>query len=266
VRRDTLVLTCAGDGQVRISGTVTLGNEGCGDALTADVPVRFTLRRGTGCTGTILYSWATAFTGVSIPAKGEQTFTVDHTFALDLCDAAECTISLLIEADYTGSICECDGGNNARCVLFSWSIPDLTVRRHGLALTCAGDGQVRISGTVTLGNEGCGSALTANVPMRFVLRDGPGCTGRVLYMWTETFTGVTIPAKGEQTFPVSHAFPIDLCKDASCTISLLIEADHEGTICECDGENNTLCASVAWSIPDLTVRNHALALSCAGDG
>ncbi|MGQ9700557.1 MAG: CARDB domain-containing protein [Candidatus Bipolaricaulaceae bacterium] len=255
VRSQALSVTCAGDGQVRISGTVTLGNEGCGGNLTADVPMRFVLLDGVGCLGTPLYTWTEVFTGVDIPAGGEQAFPVSRTFSLDLCtQASGCTVSLLIEADYSGSICECDGGNNTLCVDFSWDIPDLTVRGEDLSLSCAGDGQVRISGTVTLGNEGCGGNLTADVPMRFVLLDGVGCLGTPLYTWTEVFTGVDIPAGGEQAFPVSRTFSLDLCTQASgCTVSLLIEADYSGSICECDGGNNTLCVDFSWDIPDLAV-------------
>ncbi|MCX7844549.1 MAG: hypothetical protein N2507_04350, partial [Candidatus Bipolaricaulota bacterium] len=252
VRRHSLSLSCAGDGQARVFGTVTLGNEGCGSPLTANVPVRFTLRSGPGCTGTVLYSWTTPLTGVNIPAKGEQTFTISQTFPLDLCATGACTFSLLIEADPTGSICECDGTNNALCADLAWATPDLTVRGENLSLTCAGDGQVRISGTVTLGNEGC-TPLTAPVPMRFVLREGPGCTGTVLYTWTATFTGVSIPAKGEQTFTVSHTFPFNLCALPGCTVSLLIEADYNNAICECSGTNNTRCVNLQGNIPDLRV-------------
>ena len=255
VRSQDLNLTCAGDGQVLISGTVTLGNEGCGGSLTADVPMRFVLHDGADCSGTVLEEWTETFAGVSIPAGGEQIFTVSHTFPIDLCTAASgCTVSLLIKADYTGSICECDGENNTLCTEFSWDIPDLTVRGGDLSLNCAGDGQVLISGTVTLGNEGCGSPLTADVPMRFVLHDGAGCSGAVLHEWTEVFTGVDIPAGGEQTFNVSHLFSLDLCAEASgCTVSLLIEADYTGSICECDGENNTRCVEFPVEIPDLAV-------------
>ncbi|MEW6216262.1 MAG: CARDB domain-containing protein, partial [Candidatus Bipolaricaulota bacterium] len=255
VRRHTLSLTCAGDGQVLISGTVTLGNEGCGSALTANVPMRFVLRDGAGCSGTEIYGWTPTFTGVNIPAGGEQTFTVSHTFPIDLCtEATGCTVSLLIEADYNGSICECDGANNTLCAEFGIDIPDVVVAGENLTLTCAGDGQVLISGTVTLGNEGCGSALTANVPMRFVLHNGSGCSGTELYGWTPTFTGVNIPAGGEQTFTVSHTFPINLCTAATgCTVSLLIEADYAGTICECSGTNNARCVDFPVEIPDLAV-------------
>lgn len=255
VRRHTLSLTCAGDGQVRISGTVTLGNEGCGGNLTANVPMRFVLRDGASCMGTELYTWTETFTGVNIPAGGEQTFTVSHTFPIDLCSQASgCTVSLLIEADSTGSICECDGANNTLCTDFAWNIPDVVVAGENLTLTCAGDGQVLISGTVTLGNEGCGSALTANVPVRLSLYDQAGCGGTLLHQWTETFTGVSIAAKGEQTFTVSQTFPINLCTKASgCTVSLLIEADSTGSICECNGTNNTRCVDLPVGIPDLRV-------------
>lgn len=255
VQDQNLALTCSGDGQVRIFGTVTLGNKGCGGNLMANVPMRFTVRDGSGCTGAVLYAWTQTLTGVNIPAGGAQTFAISQTFPMDLCtQAVGCTISLLIEVDYTNSICECDGANNSLCTDLAIDIPDLVVADENLTLTCAGDGQVLISGTVTLGNEGCGSELTANVPVRFTLRDGGGCTGNALYSWTETFTGVNIPAGGSQVFTVNHAFPIDLCAEASgCTVSLLIEADYTNSVCECNGANNTRCVNFPVEIPDLAV-------------
>ncbi|HEU68866.1 MAG TPA: DUF11 domain-containing protein, partial [Candidatus Acetothermia bacterium] len=252
---ENLSLTCAEDGQVLISGTVTFGNEGCGDNLTGDLPVRFTLYGGPGCTGTALDQWAEVFS-VDIPAGGQQTLDITpRTASVDACSAAtECNLYLLIEADYTDSICECNGGNNTRCTDLAIDIPDLVVAGENLTLTCAGDGQVLISGTVTLGNQGCGTALTANIPMRFTLHDGSGCTGSVLHGWKEMFTGVGIPAGGEQVFNVDHTFSIDLCSQASdCTVSLLIEADYTDSICECNGENNTLCVNFDVGIPDLAV-------------
>ncbi|MBC7222544.1 DUF11 domain-containing protein [Candidatus Bipolaricaulota bacterium] len=254
VRRENLTLVCAGDGQARIHGTVTLGNEGCGNPLTANVPVQFTLYSAPGCSGSVLHTWSETF-GVSIPVGGEQTFNVDHTFPVDLCTAAlGCTTSLLIEADYTNSICECDGTNNSLCTDLAFDIPDLVVAAEDLALICAGDGQVRVSGTVTLGNNGCGRALSADVPVKFILRDGTGCNGAVLYVWTETFRGVNIPAGGTQTFPVDHEFSLDICAQASgCTVSLEIAADYTGSICECDGTNNTGCAEFSINIPDLAL-------------
>ncbi len=254
-RDQNLTLTCAGDGQVRISGTLTLGNEGCGNNLTANVPVRFTLYNAAGCNGTVLRQWTQTLTGVNIPAKGQQTFTIaPETVALDACAAAAgCTLSVRIEVDPTGAICECDGTNNARCVDLPVNIPDLTVRADTLALTCAGDGEVRISGTVTLGNEGCGGDLTAGVPVRFTLREGSSCTGALLYTWNATFTGVNIPAKGEQTFAVSRTFTLNLCQVPGCAVSLLIEADYTNSICECSGTNNSRCVQFPVLIPDLAV-------------
>ncbi|MBC7318661.1 DUF11 domain-containing protein, partial [Candidatus Bipolaricaulota bacterium] len=255
VRAQNLSMSCVGDGQIRIAGTVTLGNEGCGESLTANVPVRFTLYSGPGCAGEVLDQWAQDFT-VDIPAGGEQTFTISpRTVNLDACaEATGCNLYLLIEADYTQSICECDGENNSLCAELPVDISDLIVADESLALTCAGDGLVRISGTVTVGNQGCGSTFTGNIPVRFTLRDGSGCTGNDLHTWSEVFSGVNIPAGGEQTFTVDHTFPMDLCAAASgCTVSLLIELDYTGSICECNGANNTRCVDFPVEIPDLSV-------------
>ncbi|MBC7169944.1 DUF11 domain-containing protein [Candidatus Bipolaricaulota bacterium] len=259
VRREDLALTCAGDGQVSISGTVTLGNEGCGSALTANVPMRFTLRDGAGCPETVLHTWTTTFTGVNIPAGGEQTFNVSHTFPIDLCTAASgCTVSLLIEADYTGSICECDGTNNTLCTEFAWNIPDLTVRRENLSLTCAGDGQVLFTGTVTLGNEGCGPAVgteKAPIEVQFTLYDRAGCTGTVLAQGQESFPQAVIPAQGEYTFAIDPAlYTVNACEIAQgCAVSTFIEVNYAGLICECNGLNNGLCVDFPLEIPDLAV-------------
>ncbi len=252
---ENLSLSCAGDGRIQISGTVTFGNAGCGANLTGNLPVRFTLYSGPGCTGTVLDQWTQVFS-VNIPAGSEQTLGITpRTVNLDACSAATaCELYLLIEADYTESICECDGTNNTLCTALSIDIPDLVVAEQNLTLACAGDGQVLISGTVTLGNQGCGTNLTANIPMRFTLYNQSGCTGSILHTWTETFTGVDIPAGGTQVFQISHTFPIDLCAQASgCTVSLLIEADYTNSICECNGENNTRCVDFGVNIPDLAV-------------
>jgi uncharacterized repeat protein (TIGR01451 family) len=255
VRSQALSLSCAGDGRFQIAGTVTFGNAGCGANLTGNLPVRFTLYSGPGCTGTIVDQWSQVFS-VNIPAGSEQTLGITpRTVNLDACLAATgCNLYLLIEADYTQSICECDGTNNTLCAQLPVDIPDLVVAGENLTLTCAGDGQVSISGTVTLGNHGCGSNLTANVPVRFTLYDRSGCTGNVLHTWTEIFTGVNIPAAGSQIFTVNHTFPIDLCAQAlGCTVSLLIEADYTNSICECNGENNRRCVDFPLAIPDLAV-------------
>ena len=252
---ENISLSCAGDGRIQISGTVTFGNAGCGANLTGNLPVRFTLYSGPGCTGTIVDQWSQVLS-VNIPAGGEQTLGITpRTVNLDACSAATgCNLYLLIEADYTQSFCECDGTNNTLCTSLPIDIPDLVVANENLSLTCAGDGQVLISGTVTLGNQGCGPNLTANIPMRFTLYNQSGCTGSVLHTWTETFNGVNIPAGDTQLFQVSHTFPIDLCAQAvDCTVSLLIEADYTNSICECNGENNARCVDFPVEIPDLAV-------------
>ncbi|MCR4392674.1 MAG: hypothetical protein NUV94_07975, partial [Candidatus Acetothermia bacterium] len=243
----TPVLTCVDDGIH--SGRVTIVVRNTGDApVTGD----FRMRVEEAATGWWREGYFGADFGGTLPVNANSTRTI-HVDGWPV-SCQSCTYRFTVTLDLGDDICECIEGNNANSRDWTITLPDLTVRRENLALTCAGDGLVLISGTVTLGNEGCGTALTANVPMRFVLHDGAGCSGTVLHTWTETFSGVSIPAGGERTFTVGHTFPIDLCTEATgCTVSLLIEADHTGSICECDGTNNTLCTVLPVEIPDLAV-------------
>jgi uncharacterized repeat protein (TIGR01451 family) len=249
-------LSCAADGQVLISGTVTLINEGCGAALTANVPMQFTLYDRSGCTGISVDQWTQVFTGVNMPVGGTQTFTLTpRQITVDLCTvAAGCGVSLFVETDYNDSICECGHAGNTTCIDVPVDIPSLTISAEALDLACSGDGEVSISGTVTLANDGCGDDLTADVPMRFTLYGGPGCGGTILDQWTEVFGSVSLaPGGGTQVFTItSRTSSQNLC-GLGCEVRLLIEADYDASICECSGTNNTQCVALPVGIPDLAV-------------
>jgi uncharacterized repeat protein (TIGR01451 family) len=257
VADENLTLSCAGDGQVEVSGTVTLANDGCGNALTSDVPMRFTLYDRTGCTGSVLNQWTEVFTDVNLASGGgTQVFTISpQTLTVDLCETAvECSVSLFIEADYDDDICECSDTNSTRCVAFPVDIPSLRVESETLELTCAGDDEITISGAVTLRNDGCGSVLTADVPMRFTLYGGPGCGGTILDQWTEVFSSVSLAAGGgTQLFSITPRTSNQNLCGIGCEVWLLIETDYDGSICECDGTNNAQCVTLPVGIPDLIV-------------
>ncbi|MEN3009660.1 MAG: CARDB domain-containing protein, partial [Candidatus Bipolaricaulaceae bacterium] len=195
------LLTCAADGNYTGRVQITVRNAG-----DANVTRDFRLTLIETVSGWSVSGYFNADFGGTLPiaAGGSRTITIPNWPVT----CAQCSYSFVVTLDTENVLCECREDNNSASRAWTITLPDLTVRRHSLSLSCAGDGQARVFGTVTLGNEGCGSALTTNVPMRFTLRSGPGCTGNVLYTWTTTLTGVNIPAKGEQTFTISQTFPI----------------------------------------------------------
>jgi len=274
VETDALAVTCADDGQVSVTGTVTLGNHGCGSNLTANVPMRFTLFSGSGCTGSQLNQWTETLSGVNIaPGGGTQTIGIAlHNITTNLVtNSTNCRVSLRVEADYTDSICECDGTNNDYCTADkNVDIPDIRVAGDALGVTCAGDGQVTVSGTVAITNSGCGSNLNANIPVRFTLFDNIGCSGNTLSQWTETLNGVNITASGgTQIFTITnHNVTANLVANSTnCRVSIRVEADYTNSICESDGTNNTRCAdNKAVDIPDIEVPSDALTIACSADG
>jgi len=168
VQSDTLAIACSGDGQVQISGNVTLANNGCGANLNANVPLRFTLYDNTGCSGNIIEQWTQTLSAVNMTSGGgTQAFAITpRTVSSNLClSSTNCRVSIRIEADYSNTICECDGTNNAYCADNKpVDIPNLEVATDTLSVTCVADGQVTVSGIVTLANAGCGSNLTSDVP------------------------------------------------------------------------------------------------------
>ncbi|MBN1416371.1 MAG: hypothetical protein JW973_14810, partial [Bacteroidales bacterium] len=272
VPSDTLAITCTGAGQIRVTGTAALANNGCGLHFNASVPMRFTLYDNTGCTGNILDQWTETFAGVNIPSGGgTQIFNITpRTTDSDLCaNSTSCQVSVRVEADYSNTICECSGANNTLCADKTVNIPDLEVQSDTLGVTCLADGQVTVSGTVTVANAGCGSNLNQNIPVRFTLFDNTGCSGSQVAQWAETFAGVNIPSGGgTQVFTITpQNMTADLCANSmGCQVSIRTEADYNNTICESDGADNIFCSGKTVNIPNLVVNSIERYVSCVSDG
>jgi uncharacterized repeat protein (TIGR01451 family) len=273
VSGDTLGATCFNDGQVTVSGTVTMVNNGCGSNLTDNIPVRFTLYDNTGCGGNVVDQWTETLSSVNIAAGGGNlVFTItSHNITTNLVNnSTGCQVSIRLEADYTDTICESDGTDNTYCADNKpVDIPDIQVQNEVLDIDCTDDGQYSITGTVTLVNNGCGSNLNTNIPMRFTLYDNTGCGGSQVAQWTETFATVNIPAGGgTQTFTITayNAAGNLVANSTACQVSLLIEADYPGSICESDGTDNTLCRDKTLDIPNLVVNSVNTVVNCVSDG
>ncbi|MEW6366480.1 MAG: CARDB domain-containing protein [Acidobacteriota bacterium] len=267
---DTLAMTCVVDGQYRISGQVTLRNAGCAGTLTQNVPMRFTLHSGAGCTGAQVAQWTETFTGVSIAAGATQAFTItNYTITGNACTSATaCEMSVLAEADYTNAICESDGTNNTRCSDKTFTIPDLRVDSDTLAISCSADGQIRIQGNLVIANDGCGANLVTNIPIRIrVYNSDAACSGANGVI-TFTQAGVNIPAGGTQAFAINRTLNRNLCTNSTgCQVAVGVELDYTDVICECTNTNNNYCSpNKTVSIPDLQVTGDTLAVSCLQDG
>ncbi|TFG85653.1 MAG: DUF11 domain-containing protein, partial [Chromatiales bacterium] len=269
VASDTLAINCAADGQYRISGSVTLRNAGCSGTLTQNVPMRFTLFSGTGCSGSQLTQWTQTFTGVNIAAGGTQAFTItNYTISGNACaSASACQFSIRSEADYSNTICECDVTDNTLCSDKTFTIPDLRVASDTLAISCSADGQFRIQGNLVIANDGCGANLVANIPIRLRVYNANTCSGTNGVI-TFTQAGVNIPAGGSQTFAVNRTLARNLCTNSSsCLVALGVELDYTNVICECSSANNNYCSpNKTVSIPDLQVSGDTLAVTCLQDG
>jgi len=274
INSDNLTVGCASDGQASVSGTITLANNGCGDALTANVPIQFTLYDNNGCAGNIIEQWTENLSSVTLTSGGgTQTFTIVPKSITSnmVINSNGCQVSIFIEADYNNSICESDGTNNTYCAdNKNVDIPDVEVQSETLNISCVNDGQFSVSGAVTLKNNGCGSNLSANVPMRFTMFDNTGCTGNPVSQWTETFSAVNIASGGgTQVFSITtHNETSNLCTNSSnCQVSIQIEADYSNTVCEGDGTDNTFCAdNKAVIFPDLIVNSMTAQIESNGQG
>lgn len=274
IQADSLGVTCTTDGNVQVSGNVTLVNDGCGSNMVTDVPVRFTLFSGANCTGTNLGQWTQTFSGMNIPAGGgtQVVGITPQTFATDLVtNSTGCEVSVQMEVDYSNTICESDSSDNTYCAAnIPVDIPDLEVQGDTLALTATGDGTAQVSGNVTVVNNGCGSNMIIDIPVRFTVYDNLNCTGNVITQWTETFTSANIPAGGgTQAFTVTpQNLTGNYCTGSTgCQVSMRVELDYNGSaICESDGTDNDLCVNKNVSIPDLAIDAVASTITCLSDG
>ncbi|MDH7505830.1 MAG: CARDB domain-containing protein [Candidatus Acetothermia bacterium] len=255
-------LTCAADGNYSGLVRVRIRNNGDGP-VTKD----FLLTLTESTTG---WTVSGSFTGLGgtlpINAGSSRTITIPGWPV----SCAHCNYSFAVTLDTASEVCECRENNNSTSRSYTITIPDIEVSAEALSVTCLDDGQSLVSGTVTLANSGCGSALTANIPVRFTLYSVPSCGGSQLDQWAQTFTGVNIPAGGSQTFTIApHTINADLCQlAANCGVSLNVEADYTGSICECDGTNNARCSATKQiTYPDLAVTDIDFSgVSCVGDG
>ncbi len=276
VQSDTLILSCNNDGVIAVNGNLVVSNSGCG-SFTDDIPVRLTLYDGTGCTGTELGTWTETLGSVNINGGNSQAFTISELIDTNILPSrsANCTLSIGVELDYTGSgfeICEFDGTNNTYCANNkAKNIPDIEVSTAVLAVSCLSDGNIAVSGNVTLVNNGCGPDMGDNIPMRFTLYDNTGCSGNIIGTWTDTFSNPvpSIPSGGgTQTFNISgQSYTTNAFRSSNnCQASIRIEADYTGSgfeICENDGANNSYCADgIDVHIPDVQVQSDTLSVDC----
>jgi len=232
-------LTCVGDA-VSGSVAVTVENVGCGAAtafyvsLVTDGCLTFATQRVT-----------------SLAASGSTTLT--FPVATTWADCTDCSCTFVAAVDGPGEVCECTGANNQASSTFSLARPDLEVRSAALSLDCAGDAAARLHGSVVLANTGCAS-VTGSVGLRITVYSQPACAGSVVETWTETLSGISLAAGGgTQTVGVDRTIALDLCAYGGCSLSAKLEVDPDGTVCECDGTDNALCAAIVSSVPDLVI-------------
>lgn len=268
---DTLGITCSTDGQVSVSGNVTIVNNGCGSNMTTDIPVRFTLFDNTGCTGNTISQWTETLSSANIAANGgTQVFTITpQSVTSDMAaNSSSCQVSIRMEIDYTNTICESEGTDNTYCAdNIPIDIPDLEYSSDTMTLTGTGDGTAQISGSITVANNGCGSNMTTDIPIRITVYDNINCTGSVITQWTETFSSANLPAGGSQTWSITaQNLTGNYCTGSTgCQVSMRIELDHTGTICESDGTDNDTCVNKTVDIPDLVIDAVATGITCLSD-
>ena len=171
-------------------GTVTIGNTGDGP-LTKDIPVRFTLRAGPGCTGSQLDQWTETLTNVSIAEGAAQTFTItDRDVTTGFCpDGDACGLSVVIELDYTQAIKESDEANNTFCAdktaparcLYALSLAQESFGPEG------GQGEVRLSAS----DNACDWSAVSNAGWITITQGDNGTDNTTVRYTVEANTGVS---------------------------------------------------------------------------
>lgn len=164
-----------------------------------------------------------------------------------------CSCNFTATVDPDNTICECDGTDNTGTGNQTMSIPDLEVQSTDLQVDCADDGQIRISGNVTLVNNGCGTDYTGAIPVEFTLYGGSGCSGSQVVQWTEDLSASLASSGGTQVITIStRTFNANLCTASSnCNLSVLTHVDYNESICEWDGNDNTWCQDISSQCLDL---------------
>lgn len=219
-------ITCSGDGNFT-SINVNVANTGDADASNAAV------RLISDCG--LVFSDQTA----DLTAGEVKDVFFAFTSGISSCS---CNFTATIDPD--NLIAEFNEADNTQGA-GNPPISDLEVQSDTLAVSYVGNGQLVVSGTITLLNSGCGSDLTKAIPMRFTLCDNTECSGNQISQWSQTFSDVSIPSSGgTQTFSVQEheIAPTPYTDFTDSQLSIFIEADYDQSVCEWDGTNNTLCS------------------------
>ena len=166
-----------------------------------------------------------------------------------------CDYVIVAALDFLDEICECNESDNLASLPTTITLSDLVIESEDLALTCYGDGQLRIQGPMTVRNDGCGDSVSGTLRVRFTLFDGPDCTGNQIDTFTQDWTNASIASGGgTESRDLSILRSLDLCSIDQVSVS--IEVDEDDAFCECSGANNTLCAGTfALALPDLAISN-----------
>ena len=286
VTGDTLSITCSGDGEAEVSGTLTIANTACGD-FSGDIPVQFTVYDDTDCMGTVRGQWTEILTGVSVsgngslpaPASGQKapaigTTTVSispHTWSLAYFEHGDsCQVSVTVDLDVGDTICECDGSNNSYCATpLDIGIPDLQPFTDGLSVNLTSENTLTVTGHVTVVNWGC-VPVNTNLDVRFTVYAGDNQAAPMVDQWTETFTGMNITGNsGTQpiTLTAHDIVLVGGIPDDACELSVFVELDYTHAICETSGINNDyLYTGFAITAPDLEVIGQVLEITCDSSG
>lgn len=273
----TIGVACSGtDGQITVSGSLDLINNGCVSTFNTNIPIRVTLYNDTNCqagSGSVVGTFDTTLSGISLTANGgtqPRPFTGNIT--ADIC--SNTTFSVRVQLDPNDIICECDGTNNDYCTNTLTpsppNIPDIEVTGDNITVACNSDGVVRFTGTLEFTNSGIGTALNTSVPVRFSLYGNTNCgsgSGSVIHTWTDSIA-VNVNAGSSGSFGITlHDYTADLpALIPGSNVSLYVEADYNSTICECNGGNNDYCVNKFIDIPDVEIISENLEFTCTTDG
>ncbi|MBT7000504.1 MAG: DUF11 domain-containing protein, partial [Prolixibacteraceae bacterium] len=251
VQNESLKVSCFSDGAIFVAGNLIIANGGCGQ-LNDDIPVRFSLYDNTACGGNVISQWTTNLSSVLINGGSTQSFAITSSkITTDIVkNSKNCQVSILVEVDYSNSICEFDGTNNTYCADdINIDVVDLEPKGENISINWNSGDQFTVSGSVTMGNNGCGSNAVSNIPVRFTINNPIGCTSGSeldLIQWTEVFTSVNISSGGgSQLFSITpKTVGLDFCSvSPNCSVSLRVEIDYVNTICESDNSNNSIYTS-----------------------
>ena len=245
----TPMFTCTGDGVAPSSGEIELVVHNTGDGDVIDDFVVTLTETTTG------YSVSDQFTnlGGTLPLADDTSQTLTFT-SWDV-GCGNCDYTITVTLDSLDEICECNESDNLASLPTTITLSDLVIESENMAITCHGDGQLRIQGPMTVRNDGCGDSATGTLRFRFTLFDGPNCTGNQIDTFTQDWMLIDIASGGgTDSRNLDILRSLDLCSIDE--VSLSIEVDENDAFCECSGANNTLCAGTfPLTLPDLALGN-----------